>query len=148
MARILVVDDEAAIRAVIAAVLEEEGHDISHARDGAEALAAIQASMPDLIVLDLAMPGMDGWHLLEELHNRGLRKATRVVIVSAHYDPATAPLSQRRKVGHFLPKPFEPDALIAMVDEALAIESDNLYDQLDRSDGLARLLARVDEVMG
>lgn len=148
MARILVVDDEAAIRAVIAAVLEEEGHTISHARDGAEALAAVEASVPDLIVLDLAMPGMDGWRLLEELHNRGLRKRTRVVIVSAHYDPTTASQTSYRRVGHFLAKPFEPDALVAMVDDALVVEPEELYDRLDRSESLARLIARVDEVMG
>lgn len=147
MARILVVDDEAAIRELITAIVEDEGHDVRQARDGAEALDAILQEVPDLVVLDLAMPGMDGWRLLEELHARGLRRKTRIVIVSANYDPATAPAAQRSRVGHFLAKPFEPESLVQMIDEALLQEAEQLYDSLDRVDHLARLIERVDEVL-
>jgi CheY-like chemotaxis protein len=148
VARILVVDDEAAIREVVSAILEAEGHEVRQARDGHDALTAMAAEMPEVIVLDLAMPGMDGWRFLEELHSRGLRRLTRVVIVSGRYDPSAVSPLQRARVGHFLPKPFEPESLVAMVDEALLVEPEQLYDTLEHSDDLARLIERVDRVLG
>ena len=147
MARILVVDDEAAIRELITAIVEDEGHEVRQARDGVEALEAIIEDIPDLVVLDLAMPGMDGWKLLEELHARGLRRQTRIVIVSANYDPSTAPHLHKSRVGHFLAKPFEPESLVQMIDEALLQNAEELYDKLDRVDHLARLIERVDQVL-
>src|ERR1043166_4718756 len=72
MARILVVDDEPSIRMLIRTILQSEGHSITTASNGREALEMVIENVPDLIVLDLMMPEMDGWHLLEELHIRGL----------------------------------------------------------------------------
>jgi CheY-like chemotaxis protein len=147
MARILVVDDEPSIRHLIKAILQDEGHEIETASNGHEALEKVIIAVPDLIVLDLMMPEMDGWRFLEELHLRGLRKQTRVVIVSGHFDPRTASPSERKAARHFLPKPFEPEVLVALVDDALARDANQLFEEHDRSVSLVRLLDKIDEVL-
>lgn len=147
MARILVVDDEPSIRMLIRTILQSEGHSITTAPNGREALESVIESVPDLIVLDLMMPEMDGWHLLEELHIRGLRRHTRVVIVSGHYDPQGASEEKRANAHHFLPKPFDPASLIELVNDALDREPAELYKGKDRTGNLTRLIERIDEVM-
>jgi two-component system nitrogen regulation response regulator NtrX len=147
MAHILVVDDESAVRETIAAVLETEGHEVQQARDGQDALEVVLERMPELILLDLAMPRMDGWRFLEELHERELRRKTRVIIVSGRYDPSSATATQRSRVGTFLRKPFEPDSLLRMVEDALLEEPADLYEKRERSDNLVRLIERVDRAL-
>ena len=145
MARILVVDDEPSIRALIRTVLEHEGHTITTAENGRRALESVIESVPDLIVLDLMMPEMDGWHFLEELHNRGLRGQTRVVIVSGHFDATRA--SERSSVPHVLPKPFDPQSLVELINDALDVEASELYEKRDRRVQLAQLMDRLDDVL-
>lgn len=147
MARILVVDDEPSIRMLIRTILQSEGHTITTAPNGREALEMVIENVPDLIVLDLMMPEMDGWHLLEELHIRGLRRHTRVVIVSGQYDPQGASEEKRANAHHFLPKPFDPSSLIELVNDALDREPAELYKGKDRTGNLTRLIERIDEVM-
>ncbi len=148
MARILVVDDEPSIRMLIRTILQAEGHTITTAPNGREALEMVIENVPDLIVLDLMMPEMDGWHLLEELHIRGLRRHTRVVIVSGHYDPQGISDEKRSHAHHVLPKPFEPTSLVELVNDALEREPTELYKGRDRTVSLQRLIERIDEVMG
>jgi len=147
MARILVVDDEPSIRMLIRTILQSEGHSITTASNGREALEMVIENVPDLIVLDLMMPEMDGWHLLEELHIRGLRRHTRVVIVSGHYDPQGVSEDRRAHAHHFLPKPFDPSSLIELINDALEREPAELYQGKDRTGNLKRLIERIDEVM-
>ena len=147
MARILVVDDEPSIRMLIRTILQGEGHQITTASNGREALEMVIDSVPDLIVLDLMMPEMDGWHLLEELHIRGLRRHTRVVIVSGQYDPQGASEDRKAQAHHFLPKPFDPTSLVDLVNDALERDPKELYAGRDRTVHLQRLIERIDEVM-
>jgi len=147
MARILVVDDEPSIRMLIRTILQGEGHQITTAANGREALEMVIENVPELIVLDLMMPEMDGWHLLEELHIRGLRRHTRVVIVSGHYDPQGASEDRKAHAHHFLPKPFDPSSLVELVNDALDRDPKELYAGKDRTVHLQRLIERIDEVM-
>src|SRR5690349_19162627 len=70
MATILVVDDEPDIRLLLQLNLERDGHEIVTAGNGAEALAAVQTSPPELILLDVMMPDIDGWGVLEQLKSK------------------------------------------------------------------------------
>jgi len=147
MSRILVVDDEPAIRQLIETILVDEGHSIDTAANGRQALEKVIVDVPDLIVLDLMMPEMDGWRFLEELHLRGIRKRTRVVIVSGHFDPRTASRGERRAARHFLSKPFEPEDLVGLVETILGRDAADLYEEHDRSVSLVRLLDRIEELI-
>lgn len=83
---ILVVDDDGAIRRMLARTLEAEGYAVEAVGGGGEALAAIERLVPDLLVLDVAMPGLDGLHLADELHHQPQPPA--VVFVTAHGEHA------------------------------------------------------------
>jgi len=112
---VLVVDDDAAIRLLIADALEFEGYDVVTATDGADALAKLLARHPDAIVLDLMMPVMDGRAFLaasREAEKSG--SSTPVVVLSASHDlPAIAPQLGARAC---LCKPFDLDVLLAVVE--------------------------------
>jgi two-component system, OmpR family, response regulator MprA len=108
---VLVVDDEPAIREVIATLLEDEGYLVRHAKDGLEALDAINGDRIDLIVSDVVMPRLDGASLVRKLRRRG--HLMPVVLMSAVYADVDLPGVR------FVPKPFEIDRLLGTVASAL-----------------------------
>ena len=111
-ARILVVDDDGAMRALAASALRSVGHQVITVEDGVAALAALQRQSVDLIVCDVAMPGMDGRELGQAL--QGLRDRIPILYISAAEQlPATLP-------GAFLRKPFRYEVLTGVVSELLA----------------------------
>lgn len=110
--RILVVDDDAGLRGLIASYLHANGYAVDAAADGREMRAAIDRNPPDLIVLDLMLPGEDGLSLL-----RGLRAASGppVIIVSARGDEVDRVVGLEVGADDYLPKPFGPRELLARV---------------------------------
>src|SRR5437868_3666066 len=111
--RVLVVDDEEDVRQFIRLMLEEAGYDVVTAVDGAQALALIDASPPDVVVLDLMMPVMDGWAVLFKLRGR---RPPAVVIVSAFADPERA---SRAGAVAVLAKPFRQHELVEAIRTAV-----------------------------
>lgn len=146
MAHILAVDDEPHIRELVSVILTAEGHSVELAADGFEALCAVERRLPDLIVLDLAMPEMNGWRFLEELYVRGLRRRTRIVILSGRADeyPGEDVEGSPR---HFLEKPFDAHNLVVMVADALERTPREIVALKDRRAELARLLQKMDRLM-
>ncbi len=108
--RILVVDDHSAIRQLLVQVLQEEGYDTDDAGDGHEALRHMARRQPDLIVLDMMMPGMDGCTFLQELRKQGPGATIPVIAMSA----ADSMLAQAVQLGvqNHLKKPFELNVLL------------------------------------
>jgi CheY-like chemotaxis protein len=106
-ARVLVVDDDRDMRDTVAAVLETEGYRVSCAADGAQALAMMRGDRPEAIVLDLSMPVMSGWELLEAVHERRELREVPVLVLSALSAPAGVP---------HLDKPVSLDELLATLD--------------------------------
>src|SRR5579862_1636999 len=103
--RILVIDDEAAIRESLKMTLEYEGYEVLAAPTGQEGLSLAEREAPDLVLLDVKMPGMDGLEVLDRLH--AMNEALPVVMISAHGTPSTAVDAIRRGALDFLEKPFE-----------------------------------------
>lgn len=137
MAHILVVDDEWRIREMLRILLEDAGHSVTSAAEGQAALREIDdAGMPDLILLDLAMPGMDGWKVLDELYRSGRREQTRVLVVTGMDDgPSTSP--------NILRKPFDVDQLLGAVNGSLAEQPGEALAKRTRLDGLSAVLRPV-----
>ena len=118
MARVLVVEDDAWIAWMITDDLAERGYEVSTARDGAEALRRLKTTRPDAIVLDLMLPGMNGWDFVERYQERTGGRVIPIVVVSA---AGAVPRSlEARGVRHFLPKPFDLEQLARSMAEALA----------------------------
>lgn len=115
--RVLVVDDEPAIRALVAKIVERAGHPVDTARDGAEAIAKLEETQYAVIVLDLMMPNIDGYGLIEHLKARdGVKPA--VIVVSAG-DSAALRQLDGAMVHSILRKPFDIDVLGDLITAAV-----------------------------
>ena len=113
MPRILVVDDDPSIRALVAEFLEDMGYAVETAGDGAEALAKVRADGFAAIVLDLMMPVMSGWEFLDVCGDDLVAEQVPVAVVSAAYAPGA--VASRPAVSAVLSKPFDLDVLEAIV---------------------------------
>lgn len=109
--RILVVDDDAQVRGFVAGLLRAAGYDVVTAADGAEALTCIARQRPDVVLLDLAMPVMDGWQVLRTL--RVQRVNVPLVFMSAGHNARLE--AERHGADGYLGKPFTRAELIAAV---------------------------------
>ena len=103
MARVLVVDDDASMRAYIELALKDEGYEVLAAEHGAAALAVLEAHAPDLILLDMLMPVMDGYEFARKYQARSGPKAPIVVIAGTNAGSRAAQIGAHA----FLAKPFE-----------------------------------------
>jgi CheY-like chemotaxis protein len=112
--RILVVDDEPHIRATVSAMLQTEGYAVDEAANGADALHAVEHRAPDVILLDMRMPVLDGWGFARELRRRGHR--TPIVVMTAARDAAR--WAGEIAAATFVAKPFGFDDLITAVEAA------------------------------
>jgi len=109
--QILIVDDDASIRTSVRLCLETAGYRVEQATHGADALEFIHRAAPDLVLLDLAMPVMDGMTVLAEIRALLKDRAPRVVVMTAHGSVRTAIQAVRLGASDFLEKPFTPDDL-------------------------------------
>jgi two-component system nitrogen regulation response regulator NtrX len=119
--RILVIDDEVAIRDTMRMILEYEGLDCITAGSGAEGLAAAEREAPDLVFLDIKMPGMDGLETLSRL--RGMNDTLPVVIVSAHGTASSALEAGRLGAFRFIEKPLSKDYVLDAIREGIELGS-------------------------
>jgi len=116
MARVLVIDDDASLRYTLEAVLSDAGLTVE-VQDGGEAgLAAFEARGADVVLTDLAMPGMDGMKVLESL--RALDPGVPVLMLTAHGSERVAVAAMKAGAHDYIPKPFDPDELVLSVRRA------------------------------
>jgi len=118
MAKILVVDDEPDILLMLRMGLEDEGHEVVMAADGELGLTAIAEHAPDLVLLDVMMPVLDGYGVLERKRDRG--DATPVIVLSAKSEQADVDRAMALGAREFVSKPFDLDRLVTLVATTLA----------------------------
>ena len=115
--RILFIDDEAAIRDSLRMTLEYEGYECIGAATGQEGLLLVEREQPDLVLLDVKMPGMDGLEVLDRL--RAMNEALPVIVVSGHGTISTAVEATKKGAFDFIEKPFASDRLLVSLRNAL-----------------------------
>ena len=112
--RVLVVDDEPMVREVVGRYLEREGYVVSEAVDGPGALAAVDAFHPDLVVLDVMLPGRSGFDVLRTLRGRG-DAAPPIILLTARVEESDRVLGLELGADDYVVKPFSPRELVARV---------------------------------
>ncbi len=117
---ILVVDDDSLNRLLLATSLEEQGYEIVAAENGIEALALLQERVFDTVLLDLIMPEMDGFQVLERLKSDSVLRHIPVIIISALEDLESVVRCIEMGATDYLPKPFDPVLLKARLNASLA----------------------------
>jgi len=116
--RVLIVDDDASVRDAIRMILEYDGYETASARDAASGLAELEARRPDVVLLDIKMPGIDGMEALDRIQQ--MEAPPPVLMISGHGDIATAVESTKRGAVDFLEKPLQRERLLVSVANALS----------------------------
>jgi CheY-like chemotaxis protein len=119
MTTVLVVDDEPDVRLLVRLAFERAGYEVIEAAGGEAALESLEASTPDCMLLDLRMPGLDGWAVLQRLQANGLIDQIPIVVQSAHARGFTEAEVLAAGARAFLAKPFSVASLLATVERAL-----------------------------
>src|ERR1044072_2224767 len=113
--RLLIVDDEPKLLRAVAACLRSEGYEVRTARGGKDALLSLAESVPDLVISDVRMPGMDGHALVNRMRSSPRTALIPVIFLTAKDQKEDRVDGFRTGVGAYVTKPFEPDELLAAI---------------------------------
>jgi DNA-binding response OmpR family regulator len=119
MTKVLVIDDEAPIRLLCRVNLEAEKMDVVEAADGEEGLALARAEMPDIVLLDVMMPGMDGWQVAERLLENQETNQIPLVFLTARAELRDRARGLELGGVDYITKPFNPVELASVVENLL-----------------------------
>ena len=113
--QLLVVDDDPSLLLAVSETLRAEGYEVMTARRGAEAMVRIAEALPDLVISDIRMPGMDGYALVRNLRSAPRTRLVPIIFLTAKDETADRIAGFRSGVDAYLTKPFEPDELVAVI---------------------------------
>ncbi len=114
--KIMVVDDEEALLELVKAIMEQEGYEVITAMNGEEALEKLKTVKPDLILLDMMMPGMSGREVCEKIRENPKTKNLKIVFLTvAKFSEAGKDILKKMKVLDYITKPFDNEGLVRRV---------------------------------
>jgi DNA-binding NarL/FixJ family response regulator len=117
--QLLVVDDDPNLLLAVSETLRAEGYEVVTARRGAEAMVRIAEALPDLIISDIRMPGMDGYALVRNLRSAPRTRLIPIIFLTAKDETTDRVVGFRTGVDAYMTKPFEPEELVAVVGSIL-----------------------------
>ncbi len=117
---VLVIEDSASVRRLIDVCLRPLGAEMRFAEDGLIGLDAARSDVPDAIILDIGLPGLDGWEVLSQLRSEPDTVGIRVLVLTAHAQPEMADRAVAGGADAFMTKPFRPNDLRESVAALLA----------------------------
>ena len=136
MTKILIADDERVVRELLVAILFDAGYDVIEAKDGGAASRSVRAERPDLMILDVRMPVMDGFAVLRELRADPDTVDLPVIMLSGHPAIEGQLAAWELGVQHYLTKPFTPDHVVLAVKVTLRDAEVGVQDAFEGSDSL------------
>jgi len=122
-ASVLVVDDDPVIRRMLQLSYESEGFEVATAADGVEGLEALRTSPPDVVILDIMMPKLDGMRVMDELKADERLRSIPVILLSAKATSLDIDLGMKAGAADYVTKPFDPIDLVARTKNVLASAS-------------------------
>jgi DNA-binding response OmpR family regulator len=144
MPDVLVVDDDPDIRNMLAMILGDAGFRVREAADGVAALAALEEKAPDLMVLDVMMPNVDGFGVLRSRRQKGLAPSTKVLMVTAKTAERDFVRGWELGADEYLTKPFDIDRLVHKVKELMQTSASVLQERREAELQKAELLERLE----
>jgi putative two-component system response regulator len=141
--RVLVVDDNEALTKMFERLLGQEGYEVEVAHDGLSALRCIQARKPDLVVLDVVIPGLDGFELCRRLKQDQATRLLPVVLITAHNERDKRIEGAKAGADDFLSKPLDTQELVARVRSLIRLK--RYTDDLDSASSIIMMLAMMVE---
>jgi diguanylate cyclase (GGDEF)-like protein len=142
----MIADDSNLIRTVVRAGLEAEGYQVIQAEDGSSALEICRECRPDVVLLDVIMPGPDGYEVLAAMKNDPELAPIPVVFLTSRTGMADVVAGLRAGAHDYLRKPFEPEELLARVGSAVKVKK--LQDQLRAQNAILDQVSRTDSLTG
>jgi len=122
--RVLVVEDDAVTANSLAQLLRSAGHDVEVARDGPAAVEVVRCNNPDVVILDIGLPGMDGWQVARRVHEEPAEKRPLLVAVTGHGAAEDVRASERAGIDLHLTKPIDPRQLQQLLDRFRSVIAD------------------------
>ncbi len=144
MAEVLVVDDDPDIRMLVAFALEDSGHQVRQVSDGAAALTALEVRAPDVMVLDVMMPGTDGFGVLRGIRARRIAPETKVIVLTCKTEERDHLRGWELGADEYLTKPFDPEELVNRVAWLVASSKEDLALRREAELQKAELLDRLE----
>ena len=129
--RVLIVDDDSSLAEMLSIVLRNEGHDVSHVADGSEAVDTFRAVRPDLVLLDVMLPGMDGMEICRRIR---AESGVPIVMLTARTDTHDIVVGLESGADDYIVKPFKPQELIARIRARLRRGDDPEPERLEIGD--------------
>ncbi|MCL5075601.1 MAG: response regulator [Chloroflexi bacterium] len=121
MKKVLIADDEQPLRLLLRATLSSDAYQILEAEDGKETLALAQKEQPDILLLDVLMPGLDGFEVCERLKKDPATAGITVVMLTAKGQETDKERGKRVGADYYLTKPFSPIQLLQLMNDILGI---------------------------
>ena len=118
--QVLVIEDSASVRRLIEVCLRVLDVEVAAAEDGVQGLGVARETLPDVIVLDIGLPGMDGWEVLRHLRSSEDTQAIKVLVLTAHAQPEVAQQADEVGADDFMTKPFRPGELRERLEKLLS----------------------------
>jgi putative two-component system response regulator len=140
MAKVLVVDDELQVALLLATMLHREGHDVVTFADGEAVLDSLGAEPPDLVLLDVMLPGINGFEVCRRLKDNPVTRLTPVVMLTGLGEPESRIRGIESGADEFLTKPFDHAEFLARIRSLLKMKT--YTDELDRAESVLLALAR------
>ncbi|NOG31056.1 response regulator [Halomonas sp. TBZ9] len=123
MANILVVDDEPNIVLSLEFLMEQAGYKVTTAEDGEQALACVESTPPDLILLDISLPGISGFDVLEQLRAQAATERLPIIMLTAHGREVEREKGMAMGADDYVTKPFSTQALVEKVRQLIGEEA-------------------------
>jgi DNA-binding response OmpR family regulator len=146
VAEVLITDDSPVLRALMVRALTTIGHKVTMAEDGQEAIEILEKFAPDLMVLDVEMPRLDGYGVLREMRRRGLFRHTRILMLTSMSKEKDWFKAYKHGAHQYLTKPFKPEELAETVVWLLELTAEQASNHREKELERAELLARVEAV--
>jgi DNA-binding response OmpR family regulator len=146
MASVLIADDDQSVRTMVRTLLESEGYEVLEASDGQETLDVIGSRSPDVLVLDVRMPKLDGMGVLRKLQGES-GTTQRVVMLTGAVEEEDHLRAWGAGADDYVTKPFEPEALVGAIERVINLTPKQLEEHRQREIERARLLRQLDRFL-